>query len=41
MAKHYGIEGIPASYLLDKDGKIVGVGLTAEEIEAMIKSILD
>jgi len=41
MAKHYGIEGIPASYLLDKDGKIVGVGLNAEKIEAMIKNILD
>jgi len=41
MAKYYGIESVPASYLLDKDGKIVSVGLTAEEIEGMIKSILD
>jgi thiol-disulfide isomerase/thioredoxin len=41
MAKHYGIDAIPASYLLDKDGKIVGKGLTAEEIEATIKNILD
>jgi len=41
MAKYYGIEGVPASYLLDKDGKIVGVGLNAERIEAIIKNILD
>jgi len=41
MAKYYGIEGVPASYLLDKDGKIVGVGLTSEKIEATIKNILD
>ncbi len=41
MAKYYGIESVPASYLLDKDGKIVSVGLTSEKIEAMIKNILD
>jgi thiol-disulfide isomerase/thioredoxin len=33
MAKYYGIEAIPANFLLDKDGKILAVGLTTKEIE--------
>lgn len=40
MAKYYAIEAIPANFLLDKEGKIMGVDLTPEEIEAMIVKLL-
>ena len=37
IARYYGIEAIPANFLLDKDGKIIGVQLTPKEIEAAIE----
>ena len=37
LAKYYGIEAIPVNFLLDKEGKIVGVSLTPEEIETTIE----
>ena len=40
MAKYYGIEAIPANFLLDKEGKIIGVGLTPEEIKTTIGKLL-
>jgi len=40
IAKFYGIEAIPTSYMLDKDGRIIGVGLTSQEIESMLKKHL-
>lgn|GEM_PF-1218820 len=40
MAKYYDIEAIPANFLLDKEGKIIGGGLTPAEIEAMIVKFL-
>jgi peroxiredoxin len=40
MAKYYGIEAIPTNFLLDKKGKILGVGLTPKEIEEMIIKLL-
>lgn len=40
MAKYYGIEAIPTNFLLDKEGKILGVGLTPKEIEQMIGKLL-
>lgn len=36
MARYYDIEAIPANFLLDKEGKIIGGGLNPAEIEAMI-----
>ena len=41
MAKYYGIEAIPANFLLDKEGKIIGVGLTPKEIEEIVGKMLD
>lgn len=40
MARYYAIDAIPANFLLDKEGKIIGGGLTPEEIEAMILKLL-
>jgi peroxiredoxin len=40
MARFYAIDAIPANFLLDKEGKIIGGGLTPEEIEAMIEKLL-
>ena len=39
LAKYYDIEGIPANFLLDKEGKIIGVGLTPKEIEEEIEKV--
>jgi thiol-disulfide isomerase/thioredoxin len=40
MAKYYGIEAIPVNFLLDKEGKIIGAGLTPKEIETTIGKVL-
>jgi thiol-disulfide isomerase/thioredoxin len=40
MAKYYAIEAIPENFLIDKEGKILGVGLTPDEVEAMIRILL-
>jgi len=40
IARYYDIEAIPANFLLDKEGKIIGGGLTPPEIEAMIVKFL-
>jgi thiol-disulfide isomerase/thioredoxin len=37
LARYYGIEAIPASFLLDKTGKIIGISLTPKEIEETIE----
>ncbi len=39
-AKTYGVEAIPFTVLLDKDGKIIAKGLRGEELKAKIKEIL-
>lgn len=36
----YGVEGIPASFLIDQDGIIRGVDLEGKELEGMIKKLL-
>ena len=41
LGKHYGIEAIPHTILLNKEGKIVGVELTTKEIEETVKKSLD
>ncbi|MBI2730616.1 MAG: TlpA family protein disulfide reductase [Sphingobacteriales bacterium] len=36
----YGVEAIPANFLLDSDGKIVAIDLEGQELEKKIKSLL-
>jgi peroxiredoxin len=40
VVSSYKIEGIPATYLLDKEGKILAMNLRGEELEAKIAEIL-
>jgi peroxiredoxin len=40
LAVKYGIESIPASFLLDGDGKIIGKDLRGEELEAAVAKAL-
>lgn len=40
LGEHYVIETIPQSILLGVDGKILGVGLSAKEIETVIQKVL-
>ena len=40
IARYYGIEAIPDNFLLDKAGKIIGVSLTAKELEAAIEKTI-
>ena len=39
-AKLYGVRGIPATFLLDKTGKIVGVNMTGMELENAIEKLV-
>jgi len=39
-AKTYGVESIPYTVLLDKQGKIIAKGLRAEELKSKIKEVL-
>ncbi len=41
IAKQYGIELIPTTFLLDAKGKIIGIDLPHEEMKAKIKALLD
>ncbi|MBI1781554.1 MAG: TlpA family protein disulfide reductase [Sphingobacteriales bacterium] len=36
----YGVEAIPANFLLDKEGKIIAIDLEGQELEKKIKSLL-
>jgi peroxiredoxin len=36
----YGVDGIPASYLIDRKGIIRGINLHGRELEAMLKKLL-
>lgn len=36
----YGVEAIPANFLLDKDGKIIAIDLEGQELEKKLKSLL-
>lgn len=40
VAKLYQVEGIPATFILDKEGKIVAKNLRGAELEAKVKSLL-
>lgn len=40
-AAAYGVKSVPASFLLDKEGKVVGKGLRAEALHEKLKSLLN
>jgi peroxiredoxin len=40
LAKKYGVNSIPSSYLLDKDGKIIAKGLRGDALEAAVEKAL-
>lgn len=40
LGKYYAIESIPQNILLDKDGKIIGVQLSTDEIEKILKKVM-
>lgn len=40
VVKLYNITGIPQTFLIDKEGKIIGKGLRGEELEAKLKEVL-
>ena len=39
-AAMYGVQGIPAQFLLDKDGKIVAKNLRGEQLEEKLAELL-
>jgi thiol-disulfide isomerase/thioredoxin len=39
-SNHYDITGIPTTILVDKEGKIIGIGLSAKEIEVALAKVL-
>lgn len=41
VVKQYNISGIPMTFLIDKEGKIIGKGLRGQELEEKLSSILD
>lgn len=41
VVKLYNISGIPMTYLIDKEGKIIGKGLRGEDLEKKLSEILD
>lgn len=40
LAQKYGINSIPATYLLDREGKIIGIGLRGEQLEQAVAAAL-
>jgi len=40
LVKAFGIDGIPATYLLDKSGKIVSISARGSDLEAQVKKLL-
>ena len=40
LAAKYGIQSIPATYLLDREGKIIGKGLRGEDLETAVSKAL-
>jgi hypothetical protein len=41
VVKQYNISGIPMTYLIDKDGKIIGKGLRGEELEKKLSEMFN
>jgi peroxiredoxin len=40
LAQQYGVNSIPATYLLDREGKIIGKGLRGEDLEKAVAAAL-
>ncbi len=40
LVKTFGIDGIPATYLFDRNGKIVSISARGEDLEAQVKKLL-
>ena len=40
LAQHFGISGIPATFLIGKGGKIIASNLRGEDLEAAIEKAL-
>ena len=40
LAKQYGVMSIPANFLLDKEGKIIGSGLRGEDLVKKLEEVL-
>jgi peroxiredoxin len=40
LAQQYGVNSIPATYLLDREGKIIGKGLRGEKLEEAVAAAL-
>ncbi len=40
IAKHYKVDGIPATFVLDANGKVVASGLRGEELKAKVIELL-
>ena len=40
IAAQYGVQAIPASFILDASGKVVAQGLTGNELRAKIEELL-
>jgi len=40
MVRHYGINGIPAAILVDKDGKVISMGARGEELPKLLEKLL-
>ncbi len=40
LAAKYGVQSIPATFLLDREGKIIGKGLRGEDLEAAVSKAL-
>lgn len=41
IAMDYGVNSIPTNYLIDNKGKVIGVKLTNDELETLLKKLLD
>jgi peroxiredoxin len=39
-ANRYGVEAIPATFVIDRDGKILAIGLRGLELDAFLKKLL-
>jgi hypothetical protein len=41
VAQMYGVSGIPASFLIDKNGKILGAEMRGDKLDEKLKEVFD
>ena len=41
VAKMYGVVGVPASYLIDKEGNIIGAEMRGDKLDAVLKEVFE